>query len=512
MVSINVSAGQGMTQAIASKLDLSKDDLKKINLTTWQKVLTEVKNAQADVDKANSGGTNKKESIFTGGNDVQAVAKSSGWKNNFVVKQGDIKIDDGVWAKIANLLKPGSVQPEKVEQKTEITPQNPKLLEGEIPAIKIDTKTPEAPKTLKTLKPSVDENRAVTEKVVESLDGKFLTREVDGKKEQIAIVDTDGGKVRRVVNEDQTLGDTLVPISTAGKNKYITQTEFENKMRTALGIEQGQTLPDDIKGEFVNIGGSPTLIFKKDGKTLDQAALREYVKELHANDKKEDVANSATTNEAKTVNVNGQEYSVIDLGTGKMYKKDNQIYFANSDGSVGDAVDWAQLLTGKKGPIPVSDVNQTKAKPKMNAQELQKYFDNDDYLKDFENKLPGLSAQASRLQNDNDEAWKSGDLDAINQNGGLEAFDAKSNAQNLEKAIKEYKSTLSEWQDGSGITYKTGTLTDVPLERVTMKDGQKAYKAVITENGRQVTKYFGLNIDPQFGFGGSPGACIVSDG
>ena len=85
MVSINIGAGQGVTQAIASKLGLSKDDLKKINLSTWQNVMTEVSNAQSQIDKHNaSNNGDKQKSIFTGGRDVQIINQQSRKDNQHI--------------------------------------------------------------------------------------------------------------------------------------------------------------------------------------------------------------------------------------------------------------------------------------------------------------------------------------------------------------------------------------------------------------------------------------------
>lgn len=64
MVSINIGAGQGVTQAIASKLGLSKDDLKKINLSTWQNVMTEVSSAQSQIDKHNASNNGDKQKVY----------------------------------------------------------------------------------------------------------------------------------------------------------------------------------------------------------------------------------------------------------------------------------------------------------------------------------------------------------------------------------------------------------------------------------------------------------------
>lgn len=120
-----------------------------------------------------------------------------------------------------------------------------------------------------------------TKAILDSVDGKIFTREVNGQKTKIAVATVDGQKVRREIKEDGSLGDELVTISTLGKNKYVTKTHMENQMRTALGLGEGAELPSDIKGSYVLIDGSPVLIFKnEDGKTMDQAELREYVNNL----------------------------------------------------------------------------------------------------------------------------------------------------------------------------------------------------------------------------------------
>ena len=101
MVSINIGAGQGITQAIATKLGLKGQDLKKISLSTWQNVMTEVNNAQSQIDKHNASTQNdKQKSIFTGGRDVNAINQ----KSNFVVQQGSVEINESSWNKIVQLL------------------------------------------------------------------------------------------------------------------------------------------------------------------------------------------------------------------------------------------------------------------------------------------------------------------------------------------------------------------------------------------------------------------------
>lgn len=95
MVQINIGAGQGITQAIRDKIGAG--NIKNSNLETWQKVMTEVNNAQS-----------KEKGIFSAGEnntaDVNKLADKSTWSSNFVVDEGSVEIDDGVWNKIKELL------------------------------------------------------------------------------------------------------------------------------------------------------------------------------------------------------------------------------------------------------------------------------------------------------------------------------------------------------------------------------------------------------------------------
>ncbi len=95
MVNINIGNGQGITQAIRDKIGAG--NIKNSNLETWQKVMTEVNNAQS-----------KEKSIFKAGEnnttDVNKLADKSTWSSNFVVDEGNVEIDDGVWNKIKKLL------------------------------------------------------------------------------------------------------------------------------------------------------------------------------------------------------------------------------------------------------------------------------------------------------------------------------------------------------------------------------------------------------------------------
>lgn len=230
--------------------------------------------------------------------------------------------------------------PEPVDNKP--VPSHPELLDASndkpvlnVPAQEVDNSPIELPDDVK---------RADTEGMIDTLGGKIIQRSVNGDKQDIAIVEIDGQKIRREINDDGTLGDTLaaaktfgknkyisgdfppetkvlerevngqkqqigiyedengnkvrrlvendpetgkprlgenlVLVSSAGKNKYVTQSRMDEQVRATLGIADNEAIPEDIKPEFVSIGGEPTIVFKKDGKTLSQQQLREYVAQI----------------------------------------------------------------------------------------------------------------------------------------------------------------------------------------------------------------------------------------
>ena len=97
MVEINVSNGQGITQAIKSHIEAGGQKISNSNLSIWQQVMSEVKTAQE------SG-----EQIYTGGDDISQVNNKESWKTDFQVKSGQvIKITENVWNKIVQLLTGG---------------------------------------------------------------------------------------------------------------------------------------------------------------------------------------------------------------------------------------------------------------------------------------------------------------------------------------------------------------------------------------------------------------------
>lgn len=124
MAQINITTGQGITQAIASQLGMSKSDCKKVSLSQWQQVMTLV-NQNNTQNKAQN-----KPSIFSGGNNVQNINRKESWKTDFVVHPNDtIEIEQSFWDKIVAILKPSAVkqaQTTEATQKVEEVTSQPK--------------------------------------------------------------------------------------------------------------------------------------------------------------------------------------------------------------------------------------------------------------------------------------------------------------------------------------------------------------------------------------------------
>ena len=365
MVSINIGAGQGITQAIATKLGIKGQDLKKISLSTWQNVMTEVNNAQSQIDKHNAANpSDKQKSIFTGGRDVNTINQKSAWQNNFVVQQGSVEINESSWNKIVQLLTGKKADVTSKDIKPEANPvdvnKSPVSLSSDIPD---SAKNIDIPASIK---------RAGTESMLDSIGGKIIERSVNGEKQEIAVVEINGQKVRRAINEDGSLGDTiaatktfgkneyisgefpaetkilerlvdgkkqqigvyedengnkvrklvttdpetgkttlgenLVTVSTMGKNKYVTESKFNADVKTMLGLGQDEDIPADLKAEYITIGGESSIVIKKDGKVMDSAQIKAFMSDyraqqnpVDANNDSSDKLNSSNTPEPKNL-------------------------------------------------------------------------------------------------------------------------------------------------------------------------------------------------------------------
>jgi hypothetical protein len=82
MVQINITEGQGITQAIATKAGLTNSDCKKIDISIWQQVMQEVKTANSQ--------QNDNEKFYTGGEDIENLNNKQNFKTDFKVAVGTV--------------------------------------------------------------------------------------------------------------------------------------------------------------------------------------------------------------------------------------------------------------------------------------------------------------------------------------------------------------------------------------------------------------------------------------
>lgn len=266
MAEINIGNGQGITQAIRDKIGAA--NIKNKDAATWQKVVAEVNSAQ------------NSKSIFKSGDnyttDSTKLNEKSTYQSNFVVDKGTVTIDDSVWEKIQNLLTGGN-ETTKAAAETKQKTLSETANENTIGDLNL-TKEPVDPGMFE--KPNiahVDVNPQPTENLAT---GKQLTRMVNGEKKTIEIShDKEGNKVRYAVNDDGTRGEELVTLTTTGKNTYQTKSELDKTVRSSLGLKDGQNLPDNLKPFYVEIGGSPQLMFKSDNGTLTPKQAAAYCKQ-----------------------------------------------------------------------------------------------------------------------------------------------------------------------------------------------------------------------------------------
>ena len=260
MVDINIGNGQGITQAIRDKIGAA--NIKNKDAATWQKVVAEVNNAQ------------NSKSIFKSGDnyttDSTKLNEKSTYQSNFVVDQGTVTIDDSVWSKIQNLLTGGN-ETTKAAAETKQKTLRETANENTIGDLKL-TKEAVAPDT--SLKPNIGHID-----VAPQATGKQLNRMVNGQKQAIEIShDKDGNKVRYAVNDDGTRGEQLVTVTTAGKNTYVTKSEFDKTVKSALQLGENDEIPKGLNAEYVSIGGEATLVFKgKDGHVMTGSEVKNFM-------------------------------------------------------------------------------------------------------------------------------------------------------------------------------------------------------------------------------------------
>lgn len=300
MVDIQIGKKQGLTQAVATKLGLSKDECKKIDVSVWQQVVKEIDNEQQNINQHNKANPNDpKASIFTGGNDVSTINQQENWKTNFKTKEGSFSLSDESWNKISGLLgKPvEKKEDKKTEEKPVETKPEAKKAEGKVLKRSVDGE-----KTQIVVKKDEHGRKVRHELNADGTEGDSLAatktfgknkyisgdfppqtriyeRTVNGQKDvQIGVFkDDDGNKVRKLVVKDEktgkpTLGEILVPVKTFGKNTYITQSQFDAQVRQDLGLKGDQKVPQNIDAEYSH----GTIKYRENGKTV----TKDYVKSL----------------------------------------------------------------------------------------------------------------------------------------------------------------------------------------------------------------------------------------
>lgn len=299
MVDIQIGKKQGLTQAVASKLGLSKDECKKIDVSVWQQVVKEIDNEQQNINKHNKANPNDpKASIFTGGNDVSTIDQQENWKSNFKTKEGSFSLSDESWNKISGLLgKPveKKEEPKKVEEKPVEDKPEAKKAEGKVLKRSVDGE-----KTQIVVRKDEHGRKVRHELNADGTEGDSLAatktfgknkyisgdfppqtriyeRTVNGQKDvQIGVFkDDDGNKVRKLVIKDEktgkpTLGETLIPVTTFGKNTYVTQSQLDAKVKQDLNLKDGEKLPKGVTTKFSH----GKIVYMYNGKEVPKEAVK----------------------------------------------------------------------------------------------------------------------------------------------------------------------------------------------------------------------------------------------
>lgn len=285
VVEISIGKNQGITQAIRDKIGATR--VKNADLQTWQAVVKLVdSNPQSQSIFKKQGNNNTQ--LTT---DAGKINDKSSNHSNYVVDQGTVTIDNGIWTKIEKLLT-GS-KTENVGAKGEINfnenlnkSLNEESKEAEFAEIDKRKAQAEFEKSLHANPIQNPLNAKVESKIdTDNINipvvatGKQLTRSVNGTQQKIEIQNDNGQKVRFAVNDDGTRGEELVTVSTTGKNTYQTKSEFNKIVRNTLGLKEGQNLPENLKPFYVEIGGNSQLMFKSDNGTLTPKQAAEYCKQ-----------------------------------------------------------------------------------------------------------------------------------------------------------------------------------------------------------------------------------------
>lgn len=376
-------------------------------------------------------------------------------------------------------------------------PQDEAIDGGTLPEVVITGEKPKAKSIMPELSNPGDieieipqeVNQAATESAIERQGGKIIEREVNGQKQQIAVVEIDGQKVRRAINQDGTLGENLVPISTFGKNKYITQTEMDNRIKNVFP----EGLPEGVTASYVSIGGTPTLVFKKDGKTLDQTQLRELLK------------SSQDQSKGTVVGLNPDNLGISDIVSqpeilsSNMAKNEHPtgpntpppVYNeAVNPGDLQQAQIAADPLAGQQehGPVIYQGQESMNVDSQGAAITGEYNYENDAIYQKMSNELATLEADITKFEQENGITQD----DPLSESKAMFADGYRDYGTNkylyscLKQDYDSYKQVMDNWQDGvkspsfrqsrniNGRTLINVNYTNI--ECITLKNGQRAYK------------------------------------
>lgn len=304
---ITIGKGQGITQAIAKKLNLQPNDLKQLDTNIWSQVLTEIKND-------NNSKTKFKDA------ETQYDSGSKDFKGWNVQENQEISLESNTLSKIKQLID----NKLKGASKTTVAP----------PPITTSNPTVEAPNiTIKGIEVKAPEEQPLV------ATGKQLTRYVDGQKQTIEIGQNDNGqKTRYLVNKNGTRGEELVTMTTVGKNTYQTKSKFEAEVKSVLGLEEKEEIPEDLKPFYVEIGGEAQLMFKSSQGTLTpKQALALVNKSKSASTPSPDITqvttDNATNNGPETTPASGNSTTLSGgiLNIAKRYAIEMDYKFNNKD-------------------------------------------------------------------------------------------------------------------------------------------------------------------------------------
>lgn len=313
---------------------------------------------------------------------------------------------------------------------------------------------------------------------------KILTREVNGVKQNICIRKENGHKVRYAMNEDGTLGDMLIPKTTVGKNTYVTATQMGKDMRTVLGLGENDKIPADIQGSYVQVAGEPVLVFKQDGKILDQKQLREYVKNLHetkpapapqANVKNDDA--SAVQPEPIAVNIEKLPAEVV-------HPSVEEVVALNSSA----VVDNAEVVKDPEAPkVEAPKVEAPKVEaPKVETPKASETKAPEESKQWSFKNLPQIKARIASIEQEFN-IPEGADHKTIRQifakaNTNAIHTGDKEAQKNIAEKSKEYQNSKSfvkimeNWQDGRKFDGRTLDGKEYTREQATLPNGERAYK------------------------------------